>query len=54
MIHVLHMFVLASLMAVFFALLVGKPRRRLRTGLVIWAGLFGGGLLLGLVMYPFS
>ena len=52
--HLAHMFVLASILSVFFAFLFAGRGRRLQLGLKIFAGLAGGALLLGYVMYPFS
>ncbi len=52
--HVAHMIVFAGILSTYFALLLGRTGRRLRLGLILFASLAGGGILLGLVMYRFS
>ncbi|GAB4222598.1 MAG: hypothetical protein Kow0062_20750 [Acidobacteriota bacterium] len=52
--HLAHMLVLAAILSVFFAFLFAESGRRLRLGLKLFAGLAGGALLLGYLMYPFS
>jgi hypothetical protein len=54
MLHVGHLLFFSGLLAFFFAFLVGHEGRRLRYGLTLWGILAGAGLLLGLIMYPFS
>lgn len=54
MLHLFHMLVFAGLLAFFFAFLVGREGRRLRYAVALWAILGGSGLLIGLIMYPFS
>jgi hypothetical protein len=48
------MIVFAGILSVYFTFLAGRAGRRLRFGLVLFACLAGGGLLLGLLMFPFA
>lgn len=52
--HLLHMIVFAAILSIYFACLTGKPDRRVRLGWILFACLAGGGLLLGLLMFPFA
>ncbi len=52
--HLLHMLVFAGILSTYFACLTGRPEKRVRLGLILFASLFGGGLLLGLLMFPFA
>ncbi|MDQ7006922.1 MAG: hypothetical protein Q9Q40_06790 [Acidobacteriota bacterium] len=54
MFHMAHMLLFSGLISAFFALIAGRPGRRLRYGLILWAALGGGGILVSLLMYPFS
>lgn len=54
MLHLAHLLIFSGLLAAFFAFLVGREGRRLRYGITLWGILAGSGLLLGLIMYPFS
>ena len=52
--HLLHMLVYASLVAIFFAVLVRPTRReRIRLGTTLWFSMVGGALALAYLMYPF-
>ena len=52
--HLVHMLLYASLVSSFFALLVRRTRReRIRLGLMLWAAMVGGALLLAWLMFPF-
>ena len=52
--HLLHMLVYATLVSIFFAVLVRHTTRdRLRLGGMLWAGMVGGALVLAYLMYPF-
>jgi len=52
--HLAHMLTLAAILSVFFAFLFAGRGRRWRLGVRLFAGLAGGALLLGYLMYPFS
>jgi hypothetical protein len=52
--HLLHLVVFASLIALFFAHLLGDQKPRWRTGLWLWISVVGGGFLLAHLMFPFS
>ena len=54
MLHFAHLLLFSGLVGFFFAFLVGREGRRLRYGMTLWGILAGSGLLLGLVMFPFS
>ena len=54
MLHVLHMLIFAAMLSAFFALLLGRPGRRRRLALILFACLFGGGLLVGWLMFPLA
>lgn len=54
MMHLAHVVLFAAILSVYFAFLSGKPGRRLRFGLLLFACFAGGGLLAGLLMYPFA
>ena len=51
--HFAHMVVFAAMLSIFFAFLLGRPGRRRRLGLILFACLAGGGLALSLLMFPF-
>jgi hypothetical protein len=48
------MLLLAAILGVFFAFLTAEEGARLRRGLLVGGGLFGGALLVGIVMFLFS
>ena len=50
MAHLLHMALLASILAIFFALIAGERGRRLRFGLMTAGGLVGGAVILAFLM----
>ncbi len=52
--HLAHMLAFSAILGTYFAFLLGRPGRRLRLGLTVFAALAGGGLALGLLMYPFA
>ena len=52
--HLAHMLVFAAILSTYFALLLGREGRRLRLGLILFASLAGGGVLVGLLMFPFA
>lgn len=54
MMHLLHMFLFASLVSGFFAFLLAPEGRRLRYGLTLWTIMAGAALLLGLTMFAAS
>lgn len=51
--HLLHMVLFAGILSTYFAFLSGRPGRRLRFGLLLFACLAGGGLLASLLMFRF-
>ena len=52
--HLLHLLLYASLVAVFFAVLVRRRRvEQLRMFAWTWLGMVAGALLLAFVMFPF-
>ncbi len=52
--HLLHLLLYASLVSIFFAVLVREESRdRLRIGAILWGSMVGGALLLAYLMYPF-
>jgi hypothetical protein len=52
--HLLHLLLYATLVTLFFALLVRRDaRERLRLGAVLWLVMVGGALALAYLMYPF-
>ncbi len=52
--HLAHMLAFAAILSVYFAFLAGRPGRRRRLGLILFACLAGGGLLVALLMFPFA
>ena len=52
--HLFHMLLYATLVSIFFAMLVRRNRReQLRLGGLLWAAMVGGALALSYLMYPF-
>jgi len=52
--HLLHMLIYASIVAIFFAVLLRSTRReRIRLGGTLWLSMVGGALALAYLMYPF-
>lgn len=52
--HLLNLVVYSGLVAAFFAVLVRRARRdQLKLGLILFAGMVGGALLLAYTMFPF-
>ena len=54
MAHLLHMTLLGSILAVFFALLSAERGHRLRFGLIAAGAMIGGATLVALLMYQAS
>lgn len=50
MAHLLHMALLGSILAIFFALIAAERGRRLRFGLMAAGGLVGGAVILAFLM----
>ena len=51
--HMVLMFIYATMLAIFFALLWRHEKReRIRLGLIIFCSLFLGGIILGWLMFP--
>ena len=51
--HMVLMFIYATMLAIFFALLWRHEKRaRIRLGLIIFTSLFLGGIILGWLMFP--
>ena len=52
--HLLHMLLYASILSIFFAVLMRRTTRdRVRLGGTLWLVMVGGALVLAYLMYPF-
>ena len=52
--HLFHMLLYASLVSVFFAVMLRRVRRdQIKLGATLWLAMVGGALVLAYLMYPF-
>ena len=52
--HFLHLLLYATLVSVFFAVLVKRVKRdQVRLGAILWLSMVGGAVALALIMFPF-
>lgn len=52
--HLLQLALFAAILSLFFTFLQGGKRPRWKLGGVMWLSIVGGGLLVALMMYPFT
>jgi hypothetical protein len=54
MLHLFHVLLFSAILSVFFATLSGREGKRLKLGLILFAALAGGSVVVSLIMAPFT